>query len=60
MTKTKETRGRPRLPDGEHRSIAMSIRFTPAEHKALRKLAKADSRPMCDCLIVRALGKRFS
>ena len=55
----KKTRGRPPKPAEEARTSAMTVRMTPAEHEALRKLAREDSRAMADCLIVRALGKRF-
>ena len=59
MSKPKEKRGRPPKPRGEARTVAMTIRLTPAEHAALRELANGDSRSLADCLIVRVLGRRL-
>ena len=59
MPKSKKTRGRPREPAEETRTVAMTVRMTSAEHEALREKARENSRSLADYLVITCLGSRF-
>ena len=60
MKKKPKKPGRPKSPEGATRSVAISVRMTPAEHAKVVELAKRASRGISDHFVVSVLGRRFS
>ena len=60
MAQKKNPRGRPCKANGEARTVALTVRMTPAEHAALATLATQEGRGLGPTLIVKTLGRRFA